>query len=78
MPFLGSSIAPEQVRFIQLEPAVGKVHISDLVRRDERRKSVLAFLQECRRVAQTSTALHFEKRRPKRRVFQSPRSNLSA
>lgn len=53
LPILASLLATERFEFIELksEKAELKVTISALVKKGENRKSVLAFLQECRRIA---------------------------
>lgn len=54
MTSLGQTIAPRSVSFVPLpEFAPMHAHFGALVKRDEKRKTVLAFLQECRRVAET-------------------------
>lgn len=51
MPILCHSIASRQVAFVRFDPGGPVARIRALVRRDEKRRSVLAFLQECRRIA---------------------------
>ncbi|MEM1222309.1 MAG: LysR family transcriptional regulator [Verrucomicrobiota bacterium] len=53
MAVLAHSIASRQVSFVSLDPGGFVIKFAALVRRDEKRKSVLAFLQECRRIAET-------------------------
>lgn len=54
MTLLGKTIAPSCIAFVPLAPEENfKVKFAGVVRRDEKRKAVLAFLQECRRVAET-------------------------
>lgn len=52
IPSIAESMAPEQVKFVSLDRRIGDPSFSAIVQRNEKRKSVLAFLQECRRVAQ--------------------------
>lgn len=56
LPLIGSLQFSDQFEFIELKSGDEnlKVTISGLVKKDENRKSVLAFLQECRRIALVS------------------------
>lgn len=52
MTILGKTIAPRSVSFVPLDPEDRfDVHFCGLVRKDESRKSVVAFLRECKRIA---------------------------
>ncbi|MEM1443947.1 MAG: LysR family transcriptional regulator [Verrucomicrobiota bacterium] len=83
LPMLGSLIVSEHFEFIELESdkAVLKTAISALVRKGENRKSVLAFLQECRRIALMSVPRRekeYQEKRELRREFLAGKKELSS
>jgi DNA-binding transcriptional LysR family regulator len=51
MSMIGSLNAPRHVKYLRIDQPGFQVHFCGLVRRDEHRRTVLKFLQECRRNA---------------------------